>query len=289
MENQAQVLASVFGISDVGMCRTNNEDAFMISDLGAYQVIQSTRGGWHESRGVGETGLLLSVSDGMGGAAAGEVASAITVGSLREWLKEYYAGGDRTRLRVAVARASNEVREAAQTVERQGMGATLSAVFVKGTNAHVASVGDSRVYLIRGQRITLLTRDHTYVQYLVDNGAMTREAAEESPYKNVLLQAMGSASLMSIDVGRFELRRGDRILLCSDGLSRKVTEDEMCDVVLGCGSLEAGCTHLVNLANARGGEDNITVVFAVVTGPGVPSYTGGEDVTGAIVVPMPAT
>jgi serine/threonine protein phosphatase PrpC len=288
MENQAPVLASVFGISDVGICRTNNEDAFMISDLGTYQVIQSTRGGWHESRAVGETGLLLSVSDGMGGAAAGEVASAITVGSLREWLKEYYAGGDRTHLRVAVSRASDQVREAAQVVERQGMGATLSAVFLRGTNAHVASVGDSRVYLIRGQRITLLTRDHTYVQYLVDNGAMSREAAEQSPYKNVLLQAMGSASLMSIDVGRFELRRGDRLLLCSDGLSRKVTEDEMRDVVLGCGSLEAGCAHLVNLANARGGEDNITVVLAVVTGVGVPPYTGSDDVTGAIVVPMPA-
>jgi serine/threonine protein phosphatase PrpC len=289
MHNPSNVLASVFGVSHVGMRRANNEDAFLISDLGANQVIQSTRGGWHESRAVGANGLLLSVSDGMGGAAAGEVASAITVGALREWLMETYAGGDRSHLRVAVARASEEVQRAAHAAERQGMGATLSAVFVKGATAHIASVGDSRVYLVRGQRITLLTRDHTYVQYLVDNGVLTREDAERSQYKNILLQAMGRESLMSIDLGRLELRRGDRLLLCSDGLSGLVADSEMLDAVLGCGSLEAGCDQLVALANARGGQDNITVVLAVVTGPEVPLRADGEDPAGAIVVPMPAT
>jgi serine/threonine protein phosphatase PrpC len=167
------------------------------------------------------------------------------------------------------------------------MGATLSAVFVKGPTAYIASVGDSRGYLIRGHRITLLTRDHTYVQYLVDNGVLSREDAEHSPYRNVLLQAMGRESLMTIDLGRLELRRGDRFLLCSDGLSGKVAEDEMLDIVDGCGSLEAGCERLVALANARGGEDNITVVLAVVTGTVLPRYAEGELPTGAIVVPTP--
>jgi serine/threonine protein phosphatase PrpC len=285
MASSGEVLASVFGVTDIGRRRTNNEDAFLISDLGAHQVIQSTRGGWHESRRVGPEGLLLGVSDGMGGAAAGEVASAITVGALRDWLKETYAGGDRSHLRVAVARASEEVQRAAQHADRRGMGATLSAVFVKGPTAHIASVGDSRVYLVRGQRITLLTRDHTYVQYLVDNGVITREDAERSEYRNILLQAMGRESLVSIDLGRLELRRCDRFLLCSDGLSGKVTEDEMLDVVLGYGSLAAGCDRLVGLANERGGEDNITVVVAVVTGSAVPRYAEGEELAGAIVVP----
>jgi serine/threonine protein phosphatase PrpC len=287
MNNRSSVLASVFGVTDLGRRRANNEDAFLISDLGANQVIQSTSGGWHESRPVGASGLLLSVSDGMGGAAAGELASAMTVGAVREWLMEAYAGGDRSHLRAAVARASDEVQRASQVAERQGMGATLSAVFVKGTAAHVASVGDSRVYLVRGQRITLLTRDHTYVQYLVDNNVISRDDAERSPYGNILLQAMGRESLVSIDLGRLELRRGDRFLLCSDGLSRKVAEKEMRDVVLGCGSLEAGCRELVDLANARGGEDNITVVLAVVTGRAIPRFAEGEDVEGAIVVPTP--
>jgi PPM family protein phosphatase len=286
-ESPSDILASVFGVTSVGMRRSNNEDAFLISDLGANQVIQSTNGGWHESRPVGANGLLLSVSDGMGGAAAGEVASAMTVGALRSWLADTYAGGDVSHLRHAVVRASEEVKKAAEVGERHGMGATLSAVFVKGESAHIASVGDSRVYLIRGQRITLLTRDHTYVQYLVDNGALRREDAERSPFKNVLLQAMGRESLMSIDLGSFELRRGDRFLLCSDGLSNKVSEKEMRDTILGCGSLEAGCQQLVHLANTRGGEDNITVLLAVVTGTTIPRLSDKDYLDRTIMVPTP--
>src|ERR1041385_3332431 len=99
-ERAVDVVASVFGVTDVGMRRTNNEDAFLISDLGANQIIQSTNGGWHESRAIRGSGLLLSASDGMGGAAAGEVASAITVGALREWLTQNYPGGDRSHLRL---------------------------------------------------------------------------------------------------------------------------------------------------------------------------------------------
>jgi serine/threonine protein phosphatase PrpC len=278
------VSASAFGLTDTGRCREGNEDAFLVSDLGAGQPIQSTAGGWHESRPVGARGLLLSVSDGMGGAAAGEVASAMTVGSLRDWLCAHFPGGDRSHLRAAVARANENVFRAAQSTERRGMGATLSAVLIRGTVAHIASVGDSRVYLARGRSLMQLTRDHTYVQYMVDNGLISREDADKSPYKHVLLQAMGHASDLSVDIGRLELRRGDRFLLCSDGLSNKVSVDELRDVTIGSGSLEAGCRSLVDLANARGGEDNITVVLAVVTGGGLPVYSDGEEAAGDVTV-----
>jgi PPM family protein phosphatase len=266
-----------YGITHVGMVRTNNEDAYIIADLNAADGAPVE---WKEPRPVGEQGVLLAVSDGMGGAAAGEIASAITVESLRSWLGEEHTGrGTDELINEAVEEANRNVFDAAQDAERQGMGATLTAMVVRGNCAYVAEVGDSRAYIIRNGRIRQVTRDQSYVQQLVDQGLITREQAEESPYKNVILQAMGQRAHVDVALSRVELRRGDQFLLCSDGLSGKVADREMHEAVAESESFEVACRRLVNLANTRGGEDNITIVVATVMGDSLVAASNDEKIT----------
>lgn len=237
-QQTGDVRITVFGRTDVGAVRTNNEDAFVIADLSAAAGDPVS---WNGGRSLSERGVLLAVSDGMGGAAAGEIASAITVESLREWLGQEHgrlATGDL--VEGAVGNANRNVFDAAQEAERQGMGATLTAILVRGATAHIAEVGDSRAYLIRKGRIRQVTRDQSFVEMLVEQGLITREQAEHSPYKNVILQAMGQRPGVSVALCRLELRRGDRIVLCSDGLTNKVNDDEIRDILEMEPDLEEG-------------------------------------------------
>ena len=264
----------VFGVTHVGMKRAHNEDNFLILDL---DTPDQGPDGWLVNRPVGERGVLVAVSDGMGGAAAGEVASEITVGTMRDWVLELHSGGPRTLIKGAVERANRAVLDAAQTENRKGMGATVTAVLVRDDTAHIATVGDSRAYLIRGREILQLTRDQTYVQMLIDHGVVMREDAEHSPYRSMLLQAMGQAPEIKVAIGRLHLRNGDRLVVCSDGLTNEVTEQEIHRHVVGSGSLSDACDRLVALANERGGRDNITVVVAVVSGESRPQFADGEE------------
>ena len=166
-------------------------------------------------------------------------------------------------------RANRDVFQAAADPSHKGMGATLTAVCVHGEHAHVAAVGDSRAYLLRGGTIRQMTKDQSFVQYLVELGALKPEAAESSAIKNVVLQAMGQKADVAVALGRLELRRGDRLLLCSDGLSNKLSAEDMREVVERAPSLPAACWELVEIANGRGGDDNITVVLAEVTGEAI--------------------
>jgi len=273
---RGEVRLSAFGMTDVGIVRTNNEDTFLIADLSRGE--ESDRA-WHEAP-VSEKGVLLAVSDGMGGAAAGEIASAMAVGSLRQWLGEEHAGvGTQVLIKEAVEEANRNVFSAAQDDERRGMGATLTAVLIRGPIAHIAEVGDSRAYLIRGGRIRQVTRDQSYVQLLVEQGVVTREQAERSPYRNVILQAMGQRGDVVVALGRLEMRAKDVFLLCSDGLSGKVSAEEMRDVVAGSTDFPEAATRLVAIANDRGGHDNITVVLAEVTGEGLPTAEASDGIT----------
>ncbi len=265
------------GRTDTGRVRPANEDAFVISDLSA---ATEPRGPRFE---VGDRGVLLAVSDGMGGAEAGEVASAIVVESLRDHLDDTCRESDMLEaVKCAVALANRDVVEAAREPGRAGMGATLVAVVVHHGYAHIASVGDSRVYLVRNGGIHRMTKDQSFVETLVASGAMTREQAERSPYRNVILQAMGQRPEITADIGRIELRRGDVLLLCSDGLSGKLTDEEMLGVAAEGPSHEQACTRLVELANERGGEDNITVVLAEVAGLELQKPAPTEDVAEAL-------
>ena len=182
-------------------------------------------------------------------------------------------------LTASVEKANRRVWDAAVDSNRKGMGATLTAVLIHGRRAYVAEVGDSRAYVLRGSRFVQVTHDQSYAQVLFDAGTLTREQAEKFEYKNVIMQAIGTRADVVVALNRFTLRRGDRLLLCSDGLTSKVKDEEIRGVLLSTPSLDAACTTLVELANARGGEDNITVVVAEMSGEGLPELTGEERVS----------
>jgi PPM family protein phosphatase len=256
------------GRTDVGSVRKQNEDAFIIADLSTGRMGLDASGARFP---VGQSGVILAVSDGMGGAAAGEIASALVVDSLLYHLEGTCKDDDPARsLECAVEFANREVWDAAQTKGRAGMGATLVAVMIGRGIAHIASVGDSRAYLVRAGRIRQLTKDHSYVQMLVDAQVLSADEAATSPYRNIILQAMGTKPEVTVAMSRLELRRGDRFLLCSDGLSEKVLENEMVEIVERSASYATACARLVELANERGGDDNITAIIADVSGEELP-------------------
>jgi PPM family protein phosphatase len=270
----ASVTVTAFGITDPGKVRKNNEDAFLVARLADEGPAPSGA----VTLDAAEHAVLLAVSDGMGGADAGEVASALVVQSLRDAMLGA-KGNYSEATRAAVERANRDVWSAAKAPGRKGMGATLTAVCVHADHAYIAEVGDSRAYLLRNGRVRQMTRDQSFVQLLLDAGALKPEEAETYPMKNVVLQAMGQKPDVQVALGRLALRRGDRLLLCSDGLSKEVTADDMKKAVEQEKGLEAACRALVALANERGGEDNITVVLAEIDGPGVAPPREQESLT----------
>lgn len=255
--------------SDVGKTRKLNEDACAIADLNNGELILHGSGDY--AGDVAERPMLLALSDGMGGHEAGEVASQMVVetlgvafaGALREGEFEHA-------IETAVRRANADVHAAARQESRRGMGATLTAVFVSGAAAYVVEVGDSRGYLLRAERLRQVTRDQSMVQVLVDNGLLSAEAARNSANKNMILQAMGLAEDVHAAICRLELRPGDRLLLCSDGISNELSDDEIRAALTGRPPSAAADT-LIDLANARGGRDNLTVIVADFTGEGFKS------------------
>jgi serine/threonine protein phosphatase PrpC len=259
----AGVTLTVCGQSDPGVVRKSNEDAWLLANL---SDANDTPCVGAVSLDVGEDGVLIAVSDGMGGAQAGEVASALVLESLQRRLRDKTTDGTTPeRLRKAVEGANVEVCEAAQAPGREGMGATLTAILVRGTTAYIAEVGDSRAYLLRGMEMQQITRDQSYVQLLVDSGLLEPEKVRSFPGKNVLLQAMGQEGVV-VEISKVELRAGDRILICSDGLYGMIYDDEIRETLLSTSTLEEKCTSLIAAANARGGVDNISVVVAEATG-----------------------
>jgi len=163
------------------------------------------------------------------------------------------------------------------------MGATLTAVLVDGDTAFVAEVGDSRAYVLRSGQLKQITHDQSLVQMLVDQGLMDKEEAERSSRKNILLQAMGSVDEVHAAIGQVVLRRGDKLLLCSDGISNAISHDELRDILTANGPWPA-CARLVQLANDRGGEDNLTAVVALFEGSGLAMPAASETVTGTFAV-----
>jgi len=151
-------------------------------------------------------------------------------------------------------------------------------VFIRGTEAYIAEVGDSRGYLLRNGRLRQMTRDQSMVQLLVDQGVISREDARKAPGKNVILQAVGLAPDVRVAIGKLELRRGDRLMLCSDGVSNQITDDELRQIMTDAGPREA-CETMIALANERGGEDNETVIVADVLGEDLDEPVEFETVT----------
>jgi serine/threonine protein phosphatase PrpC len=242
------------GKTDIGLVRTNNEDNF----------------GFDLRRGI------FVVCDGMGGAAAGEVASKIAVDTVLEYFRndsgraespvlgrkfegvsEYAAG-----LGNAIQLANQAIQEAAaHNPNRSGMGSTIVAVCVHGMFFSIANVGDSRIYLARGGRIQQLTSDHSLVMEQVRRGLMTVEEAEKSDMQNVIVRALGSEDSVEPDLEDHEFAPGDGLLLCSDGMSRYVKEQKMLEVMSDVSTLDEACNELIEAAKSGGSDDNITCLL----------------------------
>ncbi|HEY7911677.1 MAG TPA: PP2C family serine/threonine-protein phosphatase [Blastocatellia bacterium] len=271
------VLVSVFARTDIGRRREGNEDAFLIADLTTGKVGLGPDMITHP---VGERGSLLIVSDGMGGAVAGEIASEIAVKAIRQSLLELPPDiVEPQRLKIATEIANESIwNEAQRNASLTGMGATVTAVLVRGCQASIAQVGDSRAYLIRGDRIKQITKDQSYAQMLVDSGAIKPEQIESVP-QNVIMQALGTQPAVHVALTSVELHRNDHLVLCSDGLSGKIKAEEMRRVVQECSDLMTACRILVDLANERGGEDNITVVLAHFDGVGLEAADQNATIT----------
>jgi protein phosphatase len=246
------------------MRTSKNEDAFIAIDLTTGTASDAPR--WSGRFEVGRRGALLAVSDGMGGAKSGEVASAMVLSSLAQAL------GTPSPSMTSHAQITQAVDSANQRVWTEAcargieMGATLTALFIHGVRGYVAEVGDSRAYLVRNGRITQLTKDQSYVQLLVDGGVIGPQDAEDLPFRNIILQATGTKQSVEAALGRLELRQRDCLLLCSDGLSNEVSDREMRDVLLRSRDLDEAARRLVDLANHGGGRDNETVLLVGVGG-----------------------
>jgi serine/threonine protein phosphatase PrpC len=235
--------------SDVGLVRAGNEDS-----------------GYAGPR-------LLVVADGMGGHAAGEVASSIVVASVAS-LDDDDLGGDLLdALSAAVTNADSSLRRTIDGDKAlEGMGTTLTALLWSGSRVGLAHVGDSRAYLLRGGDLLRLTHDHTYVQSLVDEGQITAEEAENHPRRSLLMRAMDGRNPVQPDLSVREVRTGDRFLLCSDGLSGVVSETTIAEE-LAAGEPDDVAERLVALALRSGAPDNVTVVVADVVDKDVSAPT----------------
>jgi protein phosphatase len=251
------MIVELYAKSDVGRVRRGNEDNFLVLDLSTEQTWSGADGATPPEKltrmTLGQKGLVLVVSDGMGGALAGDVASRMAVElDLVECLKNatIYAN-------LAIHLKSQEDSRCA------GMGATFTGAAIRGDNLDLVQVGDSRGYVIRKEHIRLATKDQSLVQQLVDVGQISESEAETHMFRNVILQALGAQSDITPVTGRIRLRQGDVLLLCSDGLSGKLRADDIQQIVVSCqDNLAKACDALIEEANNRGGEDNITVVLA---------------------------
>jgi PPM family protein phosphatase len=273
------VQVDVSGLSHGGRVRPNNEDHFFVTRIGRYMetLLTSLPEGAVPQRAE-EAGYSLVVADGMGGHAAGEVASRLAISTLvnlaleaPDWIlriDEQMAPEVKRRVKRRV-RDVNAVLidQGEKDKSLRGMGTTLTVLRTIGRYGVVFHVGDSRAYLLRDGRLHRLTRDHTYAQLLVDVGAMPASAAARSRFRHTLTNTLGGFGQdVEVDVDRVELQDRDRVLLCTDGLTDEL-DDATIEHVLATGTSQAICHRLLELALEAGGRDNITMIVAVYTFP----------------------
>jgi protein phosphatase len=264
----------VVGRTDVGRTREHNEDAFMIVDLSADDVALQSEARTHR---VGALGTLFMVADGLGGAAAGEVASQLAVDTVLSEMRSRWRGTssiDPESFAVTLQSAAEAANArifayALAHPEHRGLGTTATIAGLLHDTLYIAQVGDSRAYLIRGGESRQLTRDQSLMQHLVEAGELTPEEAEQSERRNIILQALGPEPAVKIDLTFQRVSRADTLVLCTDGLSGLVKKDEIAQVMTQTADLSVACEQLIALANERGGPDNVTVVAARFDGAGL--------------------
>lgn len=247
-----------FGLSDVGKRREKNEDSFLIRE---------------------EMGLYV-VADGMGGHLGGNIASKMAVDTIFEVMAELEddpdmtlqdggvvrAGEYQSHLRYAVRLASKRVyQRALENKALRGMGTTVVVLFFRNNKAYIAHVGDSRAYRIRGNEMIQITKDHSLVGEQIRAGLITEEEARTHRLKNVITRSVGFQEGVDADIDIRVVREGDRFLLCSDGLTNMIRNEDIRDIVVA-NDVENGCRRAVDIANERGGDDNITILLSEVVG-----------------------
>jgi protein phosphatase len=254
---------SAYGKSDIGLRRTNNEDGFVIRDLTRETEFEPAV---VVGQPVGARGVLFAVCDGIGGHHAGEIASSLALETLETEMQRLSGACPRPELfKKAVEVVNQRVwAEASLHPKLSGMGTTLTAAVICQERVLIAHVGDSRGYFARGGRVEQITKDQSIAGQLVASGAMTEEQVRQTPFRHVLLQAIGTKEKVEIALDGIDLVRGDSLLLCSDGLSGKIAIADLAGYLAG-DDLKVCGDALVALANERGGEDNITVVIVRVS------------------------
>ena len=277
------LIVEIHATSHIGRVRKGNEDNFLLLDLSNSNSLTSSQEPdefivQSQKLEVDGEGIVLAVSDGMGGALAGEVASQMAVETVSERLRN--EDPDATlmpnalseslieRLYDATIYANHIIHHQGRTVpEYNQMGATFTGVAITPDAVDLIQVGDSRAYLIRNVKIFQITKDQSLVQQLIDSGQITEEEAEHHALKNVILQALGAQNEVYPVPARLVPQRDDLLLLCSDGLSNKLPAEDLLRIVIdNIGELDTASKILVKEANERGGEDNITLILARLSG-----------------------
>jgi PPM family protein phosphatase len=243
-------------LSDIGKVRELDEDSVFVAKI------------FSTVNGISSRKALLMVCDGMGGHSKGEVASCLASLSVaKEIVPELLAGKSdyKTLLSNAVSNANTQVLNyATENPVCEGMGTTMTVAIADQNNLQIAHVGDTRAYLVSNSQISQLTKDHSYVQELVDKGEITKEEAKRHPQKNVITRVVGVYADVIVDVYGYRLQSDAQLLMCCDGLVNHVNDNEIKDIVQSSLMAKKACASLIDLANSRGGKDNISVVLTPV-------------------------
>ncbi len=237
-------MINVIAKSDVGKTRKQNEDNVLVLKNKLNHTI-------------------IVVADGMGGHNAGEIASEISCEVIKnEFMKLTEPVDYKNFIRQTLLKANKEIyRKSILYTEYAKMGTTTSLLIYDGKRAYIGHIGDSRIYYTNSQNITQITKDHTLVEAMIEAGSLTREQASESRYKNVLLQALGTSKKLTIDIKELKIPKQFKFLICSDGLTGEVTDQEIFEIMNEENDLESRVENLIKLANEKDGSDNVSAII----------------------------
>jgi serine/threonine protein phosphatase PrpC len=286
-----EIIVNVFGRTDVGRTREHNEDSYVVADLSTNIASLQPSVRRHV---VGPRGTLFMVADGMGGAAAGEIASQMATEIVLRELRTHWMPLENPTaeefarcLKRAAQSANSAIHSYASShQEYRGMGTTATICGLLDDTLFLCQIGDSRGYLVRDGVARQITKDQSLMQKLIEAGELTEEEAAQSERRNIILQALGPEANIKVDLTSQQIRQGDTLMLCSDGLSGQVTKDDIATVCTDEKDLVQACKRLIDLANEAGGPDNITVIVARFEGSGL-SDASDEDEVGHQVFSLP--
>ncbi len=270
-------------ITHQGRVRRNNEDAYLVSAMdGEEPLVNQLR----RAPALCQRGLLLAVADGMGGAAAGEIASREGLVALAVYMFGHWGRFSATKaterdlyqalLGAADCASSSVLRYSDDDRTARGMGSTLTAAVIWNGHAHFLQVGDSRAYLFRRPEFIQLTTDQTLINEMIASGYLTREQAKTHPQRNMITQALGSPQPLKAEMGKIPLRRGDRLLLCSDGLHGEVGDAQLQELMALNYSPRRTLELMLEVALEHGGRDNVTALLLALDDPAFPLPVPGE-------------